>query len=209
MKFSNSVTVIKQTPDDPRCVAILQTYGSAAEMVIKWGPAKVLAISQAVKRSAQVPALVLMIRTYSQDVMESLIQAHVSSSIAALGIGDKFSISDCALIARLVCVNAKLRTLNMAYLLSFFAELQMGEIQLYGFTPYTVISAYMEYYKKAVINQAKTIEAFEKQEKKKEEEAHKAEAISWDEYCKEQGLIPGDNPLTFYKKGYNNEINQN
>lgn len=196
------------TPHDKRCIAIALKYGSPAEMVLKWAPSKVIAINRARKESAEVPTLIMMIRTYSQEVMESLLQAHVSSTIASVGLGDKFSIGDCATIAKMICESDKMRLLNMAYLLSFFARFQLGEIEIFGSTPYAFLNAMVKYCDKAHNEQQIICEEHQRKLEKEKVTTQDEKTMSFDEYCLSKGIDPNTHPL---KKllGYNNGNSKN
>lgn len=186
---------VAHTPDDPRCKAIEGRYGSVTEMIARWAPAKLFNIARNVEQSAEVPSLTMMIRTYSQGAMETLLQAYIASSIARAGIADKFAPSDYEQIARMICDSEKLRTLNMAYLLTFFAKLCDGEVELYGYTPNSFMRAMQTYYKEAKQKQEDTLLRTEKARKEKEREEHQRTAVTFEQFCKETGRDPSDNPF--------------
>lgn len=187
--------VVAHTPDDPRCAALVSQYGAAAHMMETWSPARCTAIAAAAGHSEKAPSLVLMMRAYGTDTMAMLMQAHVTAAIIDSGLADKFAGSDYRNIAQMICESTRLRTLNMAYLLRFFAKFRRGEFELFGYTPHSFMRAFNGYAVEAADEQRRTLKDAQQRRDAEAAARHEAEAVTWEQFAKAKGIDVNENPL--------------
>ena len=185
--------LITATPGDPRCAALVGRYGDAAGMMAVWSPAKASAIAAKAAHSEAAPSLVLMMLTYGSDTLAALLSAHAAAAIDTAGLSDRFTADDCRTIARMITEDESLRTLNMAYLIRFFAQFGRGVFELYGFTPYTFMRSLQTYARQAHAEQRRMMEeaAIRREREEREEHARAVEEIK-------RAIADGtaDDPLT-------------
>ena len=176
---TNGGTAIAATPSDPRCAALLHRYGDTAAMMAAWAPAKAASIAAHAQQSCNAPSLVLMMRAYGSDSIALLLEAHITAALAAAGIADRFTSNDREAIARMITENERLRTLNMAYLIRFFAKFGQGEFELYGYTPFSLMRCLQTYAKDAHAEQRRMMEAAATRQEREERERHEAEVAEF------------------------------
>lgn len=127
-------------------VAIRQQYGSAAELAAAFSPMTQKYCSESLETAIKrdVPSLARVIKAYDQTAAESLILAHVSHAVLSLGADRDMSPSDCAALARAICLSPTIRVLNLSSVIGFFYLLQCGEISIpdYKMTTRAVLQAF-------------------------------------------------------------------
>lgn len=177
------------TSNDPRCMAIASRYGDMLQFAQTWSPANIAKIAENVDKSveADVPALVMMMRTYGKDNIVNNLQLMIVGMVAQMG-ATNVNPKDIETIARLITEAKSLRLLNYAFLVTFFAKVMQGEYELYSCKPHQFMSALQKFAKDALARQ----DALLSEKRRKENERHAAEAaentMTWEEYAKQNGL---------------------
>ena len=189
------------TPDDPRCVAIVNKHGNLVKFNERWCPANLWHIAENVDKSveAEVPSLVMFMRTYGKEAIIDNLNMHLLAVVNAMGLNqDSVSLQDIRMIAQLITESEPLRTLNYAFLLTFFAKVAQGEFKIYGGKPHQFMAALQEYAKTAKVKQAQLRDIAEKKAEAAEMEAK--QTMSFVEFANLHGLDPADHPLNMFKQ---------
>lgn len=186
------------TPTDKRCMAIYDRYGNFVQFTARWCPANLSAIANNVSKSVEVPSLVMLMRTYGTDQMINNLLLFLVGVAKMLKL-DNVNFEDLATIARLITENPKLRTLNYAYLVTFFAKVEQGEFNIYSSKPHQVMRAFQEYAVQAAQQQSLMMEEHARHcEMKKDRETEK---LSWEEFAAKRGIVDS-NPIEDIIKNY-------
>ena len=190
-------TPVQVTPSDPRCIAIVQRHGTFERFTEKWCPANLLDIAANVNRSVGVPSLVMLMKTYGTERMTNNLVLFLVGVAKMLKL-DNINFDDLATIARLITESPKLRVLNYAYLVAFFARVAQGEYNIYASKPHQVMKAMHEYAAHASRMQAIMMDEAEQRERY----ADKGDAMSWEDFALKRGIIES-NPIETIIKEYN------
>ena len=184
------------TPDDPRCVAIANKHGDFVKFNNRWCPANLWHIANNVERSVEegVPSLVMLMRTYGKESIQKNIRLHLGAIVAAMNITNEVDLKDIDMIPQLITESEPLRTLNYAFLLTFFAKVAQGEYKIYGGKPHQFMAALQEYARSAKVKQAQLQEIADK--KAEAAEMASKQTMSFNEFAKLHGIDPSENPLT-------------
>lgn len=182
------------TPSDPRCAAIMRRHGDFPTFNRRWCPANLPHIAENVSRSVSegVPSLVMLMRTYGKEPIQDNLSLHLGAMVAAMNLTAEVDLRDLDTIARLITESEPLRTLNYAYLLTFFAKVEQGEYKIYSAKPHQVMAALQEYAKVAHMKQGQDVEAYEKELERAE--AARRKPITFEEWASLRG-INETNPL--------------
>ena len=179
------------TPSDPRCVAIIEKHGDLLKFNTRWSPANLWKIAENVDRSveAEIPSLIMLMKSYGKEAIMDNLNMHLLAVVNIMGINkEDFTVQDIRMIAQLITECEAVRTLNYAFLLTFFAKLAQGEYQIYGGKPYQFMAALQQYAKDAKARQAQLQDKAEKERKKRSEQEAAKEAITFEEYAKAHGI---------------------
>lgn len=192
---SNSNRQLAVRADDPRCMAIAERYGDLMRFNTRWCPANLWYIAANVDRSVEdgVPSLVMLMLTYGKEAIADNLNMHLLSAIDAMGINrEDFTVQDIRTTAKLITESERLRTLNYAFLLTFFAKLMQGEYKVYSGAPYKIMEALNEYADVALERQRRLKK--EADERREQMEDSNTPRLSWDEYAASRGITQR-NPL--------------
>ena len=189
---------VEVTPTDPRCMAIYNSMGNFEQFTAKWCPANLSHIANNVERSENVPSLVMLMRTYGTDRMVNNLLLFLVGVAKMLKL-ENVNFEDLATIARLITESPRLRVLNYAYIVTFFAKVAQGEYNIYSSKPHQVMKAFHEYAAHASRMQAIMKETAER---KAEMQADaQTEKLSWEEFAAKRGIVD-TNPIEDIIKNY-------
>ena len=186
------------TPTDPRCMAIYDKMGNFEQFTAKWCPANLSHIANNVERSENVPSLVMLMRTYgTEQIVNNLLLMLVG--VAKMLKLENVNFEDLTTIARLITESPRLRTLNYAYIVTFFQRVAQGEYNIFGSKPHQVMKAFHEYATHASRMQAIMNETA--QRKREDEKDQQSEKLTWSEFAAKRGIVE-NNPIDQIIKDY-------
>ena len=179
--------------DDEVTKSIVKKYGDAAAMIAAFGVDRIELYSdnrdQAIKRG--VPLLVQVGRAYGRKHTTGLLDLHLRSAMLTLGeMGETDGINDADIrnIARSLLTHTDFRRLTMASVLDFFKRLRCGELKVYGkLTGRKLLEAASEYAAAALIREGERRNEIDREREREEYERHRAEAVTWEQYCEMTG----------------------
>ncbi len=181
------------TPQDPRCVAIAERYGDFTAFANTWRPENLFYIAQNVDNSADTPALVMMMLTYGKENISNHIQLVLIWVVKEMR-ETNINMADIERISKLITENKKLRLLNYAFLLTFFAKIMQGEYDLYSCKPHQFMAAFLKYAVTAKARQEEMERAKRQAEEERAWQEHRKNAITFEEYKRRSGYT-GENPI--------------
>ena len=185
MEYTNNrTTAITVAQDDPRCVVIRESYGSADKM---------LTTIMGREPSADTPSLVMVLHAYGHGSIIRQLGARVRAAVLRM---DDTALNDEEImsIATAMASDKAARTLGYDLVMEFFSCLERGEYEVFSFKPRHVMAAFRKYER-----HARQVQSTLKQEaewKRYEEEMaeHRKHAITFEEYKRRTGY-QGENPI--------------
>lgn len=157
------------TPTDPRCVALRDRYGDTASLYRKFAPVNIDYITRNLGKSVEagVPPLVMVMRTYGRQAVETLLADHLTAMLVRMGrpVSDVESIER---VAANICEVAQARTLNLALVLGFFKAVELAEhedYEIYNAAPIQVMKAFRKYCARADARQERMLRDKERKER--------------------------------------------
>ena len=188
---------IAATPNDMRCVAIMQRYGTALDFTRRWSPTMLMAIADNVDKSVaqEVPSLVMMIKTYGKENIINNLKLFLVYMAGQMGATNT-NPEDLNTIAEMIVAATPLRTLNYAFVVTFFAKVLQGEFDVYSCKPHQFMKAMNDYAKAAHEKQQRLQREKERSEEAERYRQHQAEAVTYRQYAEAVGIDPNENPLT-------------
>lgn len=178
---------------DPRAVAIRERYGDLASFTTRYSPAKQRQCYQNVAKAVEAgaPTFCAIKRAYGDQAIIAFVKTHVAEAIIRMGEDRDVDPADVQFIAEAIIDSERTQTLTLASVLGFFYRLKCGEFDIYGkVTPRKVLEAFRKY---ATEQQAKENRiAFEQEQRLKaeEDERHRRESVSWEEFAERNGIDP-------------------
>lgn len=168
---------VVKTPDDPRCVAVVQRYGNDSAMyqqMIQCEP------------KADTPSMVIMMRTYGTDAVRRQLASRMK--MAALRMGETtLDEADATIIGEAICDTGDARMLAYDLVLGFFRALETGRYELYSCKPRHVMDAWRKYSAAAHQLQTRLREQAVRERRDREWEAHHKQCITLAEYRRRKG----------------------
>ena len=188
----NSRAIVATTADS-RALAVRQEYGDLPQLCKTFGTSAQRYCAQNVETAIRkgVPTFALIVRTYGEDGVAGLIGIHITDAILRMGEDREVDEYDVDFIAHAICESERFRLLSMASILRFFHLLKCGEFDIYGkVTPRKILEAFRKYAVEQQAKENRIAYEIERERKEREDEEHRRNAVSWEDYCEKQGINP-------------------
>lgn len=169
---SNRQTAVQVTPDDPRCQAIVQRYGSAENLYLQ---------VMSGKPKADTPTLVMCIRTYGEDIIQRQIASRMKMCVMTMGETSMDDI-DATVIARGINEDSTARTLGYDLVMEFFRRLERSEYELYACKPRNIMAAWQQFARYATSLQTRMKEAEDHDRREAERQQHEKRYLRPEEF---------------------------
>lgn len=179
---------------DERHRAIMRKYGDLTALHSRWAFRFADYIADNLERSADVPALVMMRKTYGNEAIAAIIESHLGAALQTMGIINKFDPAELHACADALTNAEDAQLMNFARVLAFFVWLKRGGYELHGYNNYQLMRAFNAYAAQSMQAQrTQTMQAEREQERARLAEMQ-ANSITFGEYCRRTGYT-GKNPL--------------
>lgn len=165
-------TAVAVTPDDPRCVAIINRYGSADNLYMNVA---------SIEPKAGTPTLVMCLKAYGTDIISRQIASRMKMCAMTMGETSMDDI-DASLVASAIIEDASARVLGYDLVLRFFRRLELGHFELFACKPRNIMSAWQQYAKQAINKQARLNEEAEREQREAERARHEKEYLRPEEF---------------------------
>lgn len=178
---------------DPRALAVRQQYGDLPQLCKTFGTSAQRYCAQNVEKAMRggVPTFATIVRTYGEDGVAGLIGVHITEAILRMGEDQDVDEYDVDFIAHAICESERFRLLSMASILRFFHLLKCGEFDIYGkVTPRKILEAFRKYAIDQQARENRIVYEMEQEERDREREEARRNAISWEDWAKSQGIDP-------------------
>lgn len=178
---------------DPRTLAVRKAYGDLPQLCKTFGVTAQRYCARNVELALRkgVPSFARIIITYGEDGISALIGTHITEAILRMGEDQAVDEYDVDFIARAICESDRFRPLSMASILRFFHLLKCGEFDIYGkVTPRKILEAFRKYAIDQQEREWRILQQIEREQKEKEEEEARKNAIPWEEWAKRLGVDP-------------------
>lgn len=188
-------TALTTTSQEPWALAIREQYGDLPAFATRFTPKVQKYCAQNMVKAVEnnLPSFGRIVSTYGEEGVAAIVATHITDAILRMGEDRDVDPYDVQFIASAICESDRFRTLKFTTVLGFFHLLKCGEFDIYGkVTPRKVLEAFRKY---AIDAQAKENRiAYEKdcREAEAERERSRANAISWEEFAKKNGITDGD-----------------
>lgn len=181
----------------PTRQAVLARYGNKLAFLNKFVPANLKAIYDARNMSvdADAPIMVNVIKAYGEQQVAILLGLHIHKIMMYNGIdADKIDNEAVKEIASNIVLHDKFRTLNIAFALSYFKELELGKYDLYACKPINFMNALNKYCNEAHPKQDALYRERLKREREEQQAANLKDAVTYEGFCKMRGINPAVTP---------------
>jgi hypothetical protein len=165
---------LMKAPGDPRCRAIMATYGEANQFYMALNPAM---------PSASTPEMVLAMKTYGEDAIIKQLRMRTRFMVLRMDT-ELLNDEEIASIAQAIAGDPRGRTLGYDMVLGFFDAVERGEYELYAFKPRNIISAWGQYVKSAAAKQERLKQQAESEKREAERQQHDREYLRPEEFRK-------------------------
>lgn len=182
---------------DRRAIAIRQQYGDMAQLcrIFSVDAQRYCALNVEKAIRNGVPTFVSIVNTYGEDGVSALIGGHITDAILRMGEERDIDPYDVDFIARAICESERFRLLSMASILRFFHLLKCGEFDIYGkVTPRKILEAFRKYAVEQQARENRIAYEIEQEQKQREYEEHRKNAVSWEQYAENNGIDPKKYP---------------
>lgn len=182
-----------QAPTDSRALAVRQQYGSIAQLCQRFDITAQRYCAKNVEKAVRtdMPTFGLIVRTYGEDGVAGLINAHITDAIIRMGEERDIDPYDVDFIARAICESERFRLLTMASILRFFHLLKCGEFDIYGkVTPRKILEAFRKYAVEQKARENRIAYEIEQERKEREREEYRKNAVPWEVYAAQNGIDP-------------------
>lgn len=160
-------TALITTDDDKRCVAIVQTYGSADNLYLQVTSGEL---------SASTPSMVLCMKAYGEMTIRRQIAGRMK--MVAMRMGETLiDAADTEIIAEAISQESSARVLGYDLVMRFFRWLELGKYELYACKPRNVLEAWQQYAKTAIAEQNKIKSEFESRKRADEWQEHQKHVL--------------------------------
>lgn len=182
-----------QGATDSKSLAVRQQYGNVAQLCQRFDITAQRYCAKNIEKAVRtgMPNFGLIVRTYGEDGVAGLINAHITDAIIRMGEERDIDPYDVDFIARAICESERFRSLTMASILRFFHLLKCGEFDIFGkVTPRKILEAFRKY---AIEQQAKEYRIayqIEQERREREMEEHRKNAVPWEVYAEQNGIDP-------------------
>lgn len=188
-------TALTTISQEPWALAIREQYGNLPAFAARFTPKVQKYCAQNMVKAVEndLPSFGRIVSTYGEEGVAAIVATHITDAILRMGEDRDVDPYDVQFIASAICESSRFKTLRFTTVLGFFHLLKCGEFDIYGkVTPRKVLEAARKY---AVDAQAQENRiAYEKdcREAAAERERAAAEAISWEDYAKKNGIPDAD-----------------
>ena len=180
-------------PTDARALAVRKQYGDLPQLCKTFGTSAQRYCARNVEKAIRqgVPNFSAIVRTYGEDGVAGLIGIHITDAILRMGEDQDVDEYDVDFIAHAICESERFRLLSMASILRFFHLLKCGEFDIYGkVTPRKILEAFRKYAIDQQARENRIVYEMEQEERDREREEARRNAISWEDWAKSQGIDP-------------------
>lgn len=188
--------------NQPRAQEIRYLYGDMTRMNRSFGVSnqEYCAENMASAVENKMPNLARFIAAYGKENIAAILGAHITDLMASLGVAKDMSDRDVLVLSRAICNNNRLRMLLFSTVVGFFHLLKVGDIEMYGKpTPRGIIEALNRYAERASVDEQRLKKAKNERDRDAEYERHRAESITWEQYCALHNL-GGISPMLYLQQ---------
>lgn len=178
---------------DSRALAVRQQYGNVAQLCQRFDITAQRYCAKNIEKAVRtgMPTFGLIVRTYGEDGVAGLINAHITDAIIRMGEERDVDPYDVDFIARAICESERFSLLTMASILRFFHLLKCGEFDIYGkITPRKILEAFRKYAAEQKEKENRIAYQIEQERREREREERRKNAIPWEVYAERNGIDP-------------------